>query len=196
MGGVNSMKLNFLPDANIWDHFFRVTPLTVITSIDMEGQVSAAPKVHFARIGNTDFVSLSGIASGKTYQNMIATKEYVINFPGPDIAKQVAMLGGAFEQEAGVDISESGLTLMEAQQVRPPLITECRAHLECRLVEVKHYGDSALFIGQVVAASVSEEALADQGIAALGLAPLLVYVAPGHFAGMHVARKFPYPNSN
>jgi len=189
------MKLNFLPEAKIWDHFFRVTPLTVVTGIDAEGQVSAAPKVHFARIGDTDFVSLSGNASGKTYRNLIATKEYVINFPGPDIAKQVAMLGGAFEQEIGADITESGLTMLEAQLVRPPLIAECRAHLECRLVEVKHYGNSALFIGQVVAASVSEEAAADQGIAALGLAPLLVYVAPAHFAGMHVARKFPYPDT-
>ncbi|HAH96593.1 MAG TPA: hypothetical protein DHD79_05350 [Firmicutes bacterium] len=190
------MKHDFLPEANVWNHFFRVTPLTVVTSVDMEGQVSAAPKVHFARIGDTDFVSLSGCTSGRTYRNLIATKEYVINFPGPDIAKQVAMLGGAYEQEIGVDINESGLSLLEAQQVRPPLIAECRAHLECRLVEVKHYENSALFIGQVVAASVSEEALADQGIAALGTAPLLVYVTPSHFAGMHVARKFPYPDTN
>ena len=63
-------------------------------------------------------------------------------------------------------IARSGLTLLPARQVAPPLIGECRAHLECTLKSVTRLGAEVVVFGTIVAASIDEDCaascLADQ----------------------------------
>lgn len=186
------MKRPFTPSDDIWSHFFHVGPLVLVTSLDRNGRLNVAPKTQCTRIGKSNYFGFGCTAGHHTLQNVAATREFVINFPGPEIARQIGQAGLPLGPEVENELAACGLTAIEAQCVKPPLVAECRAHLECCLVDIRQYGDGAFIVGEVVAAAVEEEALADQGIAALGMAPLLVYVYPDHFAGMHVARKFPF----
>jgi flavin reductase (DIM6/NTAB) family NADH-FMN oxidoreductase RutF len=46
--------------------------------------------------------------------------------------------------------------------VKPPLIEECKAHLECNLVQHLTFGDEVILLGEIVAGSVDKEVLEAQ----------------------------------
>jgi flavin reductase (DIM6/NTAB) family NADH-FMN oxidoreductase RutF len=85
------------------------------------------------------------------------TKEFVVNMPTMQLARETLFCG----RNSGRDCNkfrETKLTPMPAKKVAPPLIKECVAHLECKVINSITTGDHTLFVGEVVAAS------ADQGI--------------------------------
>jgi flavin reductase (DIM6/NTAB) family NADH-FMN oxidoreductase RutF len=90
------------------------------------------------------------ISSGNHSHGMIArTRECVINVPTVRLAEQVAGIGNC----SGADIDKFeafDLTPAEADKVDAPLVAECHASLECRLVEQRRRYD--LFIFEVVKA--------------------------------------------
>lgn len=83
------------------------------------------------------------------------TREFVVNVPTMDIVKETLFCGRISGTEAD-KFSETHLTPLPAKKVRPPLIKECVAHLECKLVNQITTGDHTMFIGEVVAAYVND----------------------------------------
>jgi flavin reductase (DIM6/NTAB) family NADH-FMN oxidoreductase RutF len=98
-----------------------------------------------------------------TPQNVLETKEFVINIPSRDIVKQVMKTVEHFPR--GVDeIVASSLTSIPSRIVKTPRITECKAHLECKYLwshEVKISDDMTdiVIAGEIVAASADEDVL-------------------------------------
>lgn len=80
-----------------------------------------------------------------------STKECVISIPGQRLAGKVVQVGNASGRD--FDKFEAfGLTPMPASRVKAPLIKQCFANLECKVIDtglVKRYN---LFILEVVAA--------------------------------------------
>jgi flavin reductase (DIM6/NTAB) family NADH-FMN oxidoreductase RutF len=84
------------------------------------------------------------------------TREFTINVPTVELAEKVSRCGTVSGRE--VDKFEAfGLTAKKGKVVSAPIIEECVAHLECRLVNAVRTGDHTLFVGEVVAASVEED---------------------------------------
>ena len=80
-----------------------------------------------------------------------ATKECVINIPTVEIAEKVVGCGNT----SGAKINKFekfGLTRKSASQVGAPLIEECYANLECRVVDTKMVAKYCFFILEVVKA--------------------------------------------
>jgi flavin reductase (DIM6/NTAB) family NADH-FMN oxidoreductase RutF len=50
-----------------------------------------------------------------------------------------------------------------ADHVKPPLIAECPVNMECRVIGIQEIGDHDLFLGEVVAVHIVEDALDNQG---------------------------------
>jgi flavin reductase (DIM6/NTAB) family NADH-FMN oxidoreductase RutF len=59
-------------------------------------------------------------------------------------------------------VESIGLTPIPAQKVKPPLIEECKAHLECTFVQHLNFGEELIILGQVVAGSVDRQAVEAQ----------------------------------
>ena len=79
------------------------------------------------------------------------TKECVINIPTVELAEKVVACGNSSGRE--VDKFETiGLTPVGASRVRAPLIAECYANLECRVVDTREVNRYCLFILQVLKA--------------------------------------------
>jgi flavin reductase (DIM6/NTAB) family NADH-FMN oxidoreductase RutF len=77
--------------------------------------------------------------------------ECVINVPEVHLAATVAKIGNC--SGASVDkFAHFKLTAMEAEQVRAPLIAECYANLECKLVDGRLRDDFNFFVFEVVKA--------------------------------------------
>lgn len=80
-----------------------------------------------------------------------ATKECVIAIPSVELAPQVVEIGNCSGRD--VDKFERiGLTPVPARQVAPPLIAECFANLECRVVNTRLVNTYSLFVLEVVKA--------------------------------------------
>jgi flavin reductase (DIM6/NTAB) family NADH-FMN oxidoreductase RutF len=91
--------------------------------------------------------------SGYSFGILISTKECVINIPTVELAKKVVACGNS----SGMDIDKFkkfDLTPSRASLVKAPLIKECYASLECRVVDSLLAEDYNFFILKVVKAWV------------------------------------------
>jgi flavin reductase (DIM6/NTAB) family NADH-FMN oxidoreductase RutF len=80
-----------------------------------------------------------------------ATRECVIAIPPASLARKVVQVGNA----SGRDLDKFtafGLTPRPARRVRAPLVAECFAHVECRVVETRLVPRYGLFVLEGVAA--------------------------------------------
>ena len=85
------------------------------------------------------------------------SREFVVNVPGSHLLPAVWHCGTASGRD-GDKFAGAGLTETPAEAVDAPLVKECFAHLECRVVKAPRAGDHTLFVGEVVAASVEKAA--------------------------------------
>lgn len=83
------------------------------------------------------------------------TGEFVVNVPTMKIVKQTLFCGRISGTKCD-KFKEAPLTPVPARKVRSPIIKECVAHLECRLVRQIATGDHTLFIGEVLTAYVNK----------------------------------------
>jgi flavin reductase (DIM6/NTAB) family NADH-FMN oxidoreductase RutF len=99
---------------------------------------------------------LIGIAPQRYSHELIAgLKEFVVNIPTMDIIKETLFCDRRTGRKHD-KFAETGLTPMPAKMIRPPIIKECVAHLECKLRQQITMGDHTLFVGEVLTAYVNE----------------------------------------
>jgi flavin reductase (DIM6/NTAB) family NADH-FMN oxidoreductase RutF len=82
------------------------------------------------------------------------SRQCVINVPTVELAPTVVKIGNS----SGRDIdkfAEFGLTAKPGEQVRAPLIEECYANFECRLIDSSLIRKYSLFVLEVVKAHVA-----------------------------------------
>ena len=90
-----------------------------------------------------------------SHELISSAREFVVNIPTVEILDK-AIKCGRVSGRMHDKFSEFGLTAKPAKIVQAPIIEECVAHLECKLVDQLTTGDHTLFIGEVVAACANE----------------------------------------
>ncbi|MFZ3126926.1 MAG: flavin reductase family protein [Rhodoferax sp.] len=80
-----------------------------------------------------------------------ATRQCVLNIPTVELARQVVGCGNTSGRRED-KFSAFGLTPVAASQVEAPLIAECYANLECRVVDTRGVNRYGLFVLEVVKA--------------------------------------------
>lgn len=133
-------------------------PIALITSIDRNGVVNAAPFSFFNVLSHDPAIVTLGIeqrhsgAPKDTVRNIRETAEFVVNLVDETIAE--AMNVCAIDFPEGVDeLFEAGLTAAPAVAVKPPRIGESPVNLECRLVQELRLGDAgkrSIILGEIV----------------------------------------------
>ena len=88
---------------------------------------------------------------GFTFDVLKKTKECVINIPTMELAQQVVACGNVSGRKLD-KFAKFGLTPSAATRVQAPLIDECFANLECRVIDAKLAAKYNLFIVEVVKA--------------------------------------------
>lgn len=93
------------------------------------------------------------VVSGRnhSFAALQATRECAINIPTAELAAAVVACGN---RHGGCrdKFAASGLTPLPASQVAAPLIAECYANLECRVVDTRFMNRYNFFVLEVVAA--------------------------------------------
>ena len=93
------------------------------------------------------------VISGRnhSFDALVATKECVISIPTVEIAKQVVGIGNCSGKKVD-KFKKFKLTPEPASQVKPPLIAECYANLECRVADTRLVNKYNFFVLEVVKA--------------------------------------------
>lgn len=86
-----------------------------------------------------------------SFEMIKRSKECVVNVPTIDLARVTVDIGNCSGSEVD-KFSEFGLTALPAKKVGAPLIAECFANLECKLVDSSLIRKYSLFVFEVVKA--------------------------------------------
>jgi flavin reductase (DIM6/NTAB) family NADH-FMN oxidoreductase RutF len=88
-----------------------------------------------------------------SFELLKSSRECVINIPTVELASKVVRCGNTSGRKVD-KLRALGLTAAPASQVRAPLIDECYASLECRVVDTRMVARYCLFVLEVVKAWV------------------------------------------
>jgi flavin reductase (DIM6/NTAB) family NADH-FMN oxidoreductase RutF len=102
-----------------------------------------------------------------------ATKECVINIPTVEIAEAVAGCGNCSGKTVD-KFAAFGLTALPASRVSAPLVAECYANLECRVIETRLVRKYCFFILEVCKAWIHPARRAPRTIHHLGQGAFMV----------------------
>jgi len=108
-----------------------------------------------------------------TFDILKATKQCVINIPTVELSKQVVGCGNTSGRTVD-KFQEFGLTPAVASSINAPLIDECYANLECRVVDDKMVSQYNLFILEVIKAWIDPRKEHPQTIHHLGEGAFMV----------------------
>ncbi len=150
-------KVAFDPQKQNWHPSVLPGQIVLVTTVDERGEPNVAPKSWVTMAAfDGPVVAFGCTEEHLTLRNVEDTGEFVVNVPSEHMADLIWQL----VRHHGEDrIRTSGLTMYPAQEVRPPVVEECRAHLECRLERVERFGAEAFVFGRVVAAAIDGECL-------------------------------------
>ena len=157
-------KIAFPVDKADWHPSVLPGPIVLVSTVDGRGEPNIAPKSWISMMAFRGPVVAFGChRSHATARNAEEAGQFVVNFPPEALVERIWAMPASHGPER---IARSGLTLLPARQVAPPLIGECKAHLECTLEAVTRMGEEVVVFGKIVAATIDEDctgsSLADQ----------------------------------
>ena len=140
-------------------HVVAPRPICFASTIDKEGNVNLSPFSFFNLFSNQPpVVVFSPSRRGRdntikhTLHNVLEVPEVVINIVTYDIVQQTSL--SSCEYPKGIDeFIKAGFTKEPATIVKPPMVKESKAKLECKVLEVKSLGEEG-GAGQLVICEV------------------------------------------
>ena len=153
--GQRSAKVAFPVGKADWHPSVLPGPIVLVSTVDAAGEPNIAPKSWVSMMAFRGPVLAFGChRSHATARNAEVAGEFVVNIPPEALAERIWAMPASHGTER---IARSGLTLLPASQVAPPLIRECKAHLECKLESVTRLGAEVVVFGKIVAAAIDED---------------------------------------
>lgn len=141
-----------LEELPIGKAFTLIEPGPVVLVTTSDGRTDNVMTISWTMV--LDFAAKLAITTGAwnhSYAALTKTRECVIAVPTVDLLDTVVGVGTC----SGTDtdkFARFGLTRVKARQVRAPLIAECLANIECRVVDIIGHHD--ILVLQGVAAHI------------------------------------------
>ena len=150
-------KVAFPRDKGQWHPSVLPGPIVLVSTVDPDGEPNIAPKSFVSMMAfGGPLLAFGCHRSHATARNAERAGEFVVNFPPEALAERI----WAMVASHGADrIRRSGLSCQPAQVVAPPLIAECKAHLECKVASITRLGAEVVIFGAIVAAAIDEDCL-------------------------------------
>jgi len=160
------------------------TSVVLATCISLDGKPNVITLGMYMPVSIRPPLVAIGVAPKRYSHALIReTGEFAINVPGKDLVRAMEICGTLSGKEHD-KFSEAKLTPIPGKYVKPPLIKECVAHMECQVVEEHVVGDRTLFIGEVLVGHVDEH-LFDKTLD-LEKAPTILHKAGEFFWPMRI----------
>ncbi len=172
------MKIDLASLENRASHHLMVSvvvprPIAWISTVGADGVFNLAPFSAYgpvclnpAMVGFCVAFKRDG-QKKDTLRNIESTREFVINVVDETLAEAMNVTATPFPPEIS-EFKEAGLTPVEADLVKAPMVAESPINLECRLNRILQFGKapntSSFIIGEVLRAHVRDELYIDGDI--------------------------------
>ena len=127
-------------------HLVAPRPICLASTIDKEGHVNLSPFSFFNLFSSNPPIVVFSPArrvrdntTKHTLENIIEVPEVVINIVGYDMVQQTSLSSCEYPNDVN-EFVKAGFTEEPASLVRPPMVKESQAKLECKVIEVKPLG--------------------------------------------------------
>ena len=152
-------------------HIVAPRPICFASTIDAAGNVNLSPFSFFNLFSSNPPVAIFSPArrirdntTKHTLQNVLEVPEVVINIVTYDMVQQTSL--SSCEYPIGVDeFIKTGFTKEPATMVKPPMVKESKAKLECKVLEIKSLGENAgagqLVICEILCIHINDEILTE-----------------------------------
>ena len=145
-------------------------PIALITSMDEEGKLNAAPFSAYNYLCTDPPIIGIGVTnrSNETYvpkdtaRNIRRTGEFVVNIVTEDIARKMNICATEFPAEMN-ELELAGFTTAPSEKIKVPRIAEAHATLECREFTTMEIGRSRIILGRVVGVFVEDRFVDPEG---------------------------------
>jgi len=140
-------------------------PIGWIGTISADGTANLAPYSFFNAVSGLPptFVFSPGRNQRKdTLANVRDIGEFTINIVTDEVAEAMNASSATFPAEVD-EFAACGLTAVPSVSIRPPMVGECKANVECVVTQIVDIGDpvvgNSLVIGEAVEIHVAEHLL-------------------------------------
>lgn len=165
---VSSMELQTIMQTAI-----APRPIALASTIDKEGNINLSPFSFFNMFSTVPPVLIFSPSrrvrdntTKHTLENVLEVPEVVIGIVNFNIVQQISLASTEYGKEEN-EFIKSGLTMKDADLIKPKLIEECPVNLECRVMEVKSLGNEGgagnLVICEVKKIHIRKEYLNEEG---------------------------------
>ena len=172
-----SIKPNELPTAKLHAYLLSAVaprPIAFASTVDLEGHPNLSPFSFFNVFSAHPPILIFSPArrvtnntTKHTLENVIATKEVVINVVNYDLVHQMSL--ASTEYKKGVnEFEKAGLTMLKSELVKPFRVAESPIQMECKVNEVvalgKEGGAGNLVICELVCMHINQAFLDADGL--------------------------------
>lgn len=131
-------------------------PVTVITTVDSEGRVNAAPYGCVMPILRPlDLIAVASALPRDTLRNIRQTRQFVVNTIGRPCFKEAIQTAKPYPPGIN-ELEEVGLESLPSKKVVPPRMKDALGWIEAELEEEVLRENFSLIIGKVVCAEINE----------------------------------------
>ena len=125
-------------------------PIALITSLNGQGAINAAPYSFFNVIGSDPALVVVGIGKGKdTGHNIRERREFVVNLVARSMAEAMNICAIDFPAQQS-EVEMAGLQMSVGQRVSVPRLTASPVSLECREHTTLEIGHNRLVLSEVL----------------------------------------------
>jgi flavin reductase (DIM6/NTAB) family NADH-FMN oxidoreductase RutF len=150
-------------------HVVAPRPICFASTIDAAGNVNLSPFSFFNLFSTHPPVVIFSPArrlrngtTKHTLQNVLEVPEVVINIVTYDMVQQASLASCEYPKSVD-EFEKAGFTKEPATFVKPPMVKESKARLECKVLEVKSLGETGgagqLVICEVLCLHIADELL-------------------------------------
>lgn len=148
-------------------------PIALASTIDEDGNVNLSPFSFFNLFSSNPPIVIFSPArrvrdntTKHTLENVLKVPQVVIGIVNYSIVQQISLASTEYEKNIN-EFVKSGLTMKNADLVKPKLIEECPVNLECKVLEVKALGTEGgagnLVICEIIKIHIHKEYLNEEG---------------------------------
>lgn len=159
---------------SLLQHLVAPRPICFASTIDAAGNVNLSPFSFFNLFSSEPpiliFSPARRVRNGThkhTLENVLEVPEVVIHIVTYDMVQQVSLSSCEYPREVN-EFEKAGFTAIPATMVRPPMVLESPARMECRVLEVKPLGTQGgagnLVICEVLRIHLDESILDESGL--------------------------------
>ena len=149
-------------------------PICFASTINKAGQINLSPFSYFNVASGTPPVLMFSVlrrvrdnTTKHTLENILEVPEVVINIVTYDMVQQTSLSSCEYPKDVN-EFEKAGFTMQMATKIRPPMVQESKIKMECKVIDIKSFGEQGgagqVIFAEILCMHINDDILDEQGM--------------------------------